>query len=194
MSLRIIFRLVALLVGLPLAGALVAKEKARDETLILFEQRRVAIAVPVGFVFTSNKDEQGFITARLSDPKDKVSLQISFLPDSEGEYSTARGRKELMVKSFQQFVTGSVEQAMQFEELEPRTGAGTFCVFTDSSLVGKAKLPPGEYLNSTAGIKSWRGCFAVFTLMSNDTKSDEYRAAMKVLRESLSELPLTPLL
>jgi len=194
MNLRAAYRLIALLVALPLAGTLVAKEKARDETLILFEQRRVAIAVPAGFVFTSNKDEQGFITARLNDPKNKVTLQISFLPDSEGEYTTARGRKELMVKSFQQFVTGSVEQAMQFEELEPRAGAGTFCVFTDSSLVGKTKLPPGEYLNSTAGIKSWRGCFAVFTLMSNDTKSDEYRAAMKVLRESLSELPLTPLL
>ncbi|MCX6952155.1 MAG: hypothetical protein NTV51_08305 [Verrucomicrobia bacterium] len=193
MNFRAVFRLIALLLALPLGGLLAAKEKARDETLILFEQRRVAIAVPEGFVFTSNKDEQGFITARLNDPKDKVSLQISFLPDSEGEYATARGRKELMVKSFQQLVSGSVEQAMQFEELEPRSGAGTYCIFTDSALVGKTKYPPGEYLNSTAGIKSWRGCFVVFTLLSNDTKSDEYRAAMKVLRDSLAELPLTPL-
>lgn len=195
MTLRPFFRWIALLLAVPLAGLPAApKEKARQETLILFEQRRVAIAVPEGFVFASNKDERGLISAHLADPKDKISLQISFMPDRDGEYATARARKELMVQSFQQYVSGSVEGAMQFEELEPRAGGGTFCVFTDASLVGKTKFPPGEYLNSTTGIKSWRGCFAVFTLLSNDTKSDEYVAAMKILRDSIAELPLTPLL
>lgn len=195
MNARHLLSLAAALLLLPLATALAGpKEKAHDETLILFGQRRVGIAVPDGFVFASNKDEQGLITAHLNSPKETVSLQISFLPDNDGEFSTSRGRKELMVRSFQQYVVGSVEQGMRFEELEPRTGSGTYCVFTDTSLVGKTKFPPGEYLNSTTGVKSWHGCLALFTLFSNNTTSDEYRAAMKILRDSLNDLPLTPLL
>lgn len=187
--------LLALLLLASLAVVAAApKEKAREETLVLFGQRRVTLAVPEGFAYSSNKDERGLITAKITGPKEKISLQISFLPDTEGEFATSRGRKEFMAESFQQYVAGSVEKAMQFEELDPRTGAGTFCVFTDASLVGQTKFPPGEYLHSTTGIKSWRGCLAVFTLMSNNTTSDEYRAAMKLLRESLVEPPLTPLL
>jgi hypothetical protein len=193
-NLRLAPAWLALLLALPCAAALAApKEKARDELLVLFGQRRVTLAVPAGFVFSSDKDERGLITARLADPKEKITLQISFLPDTDGEAATPRGRKEFLVQTFQRYVAASVEQAMQFEELEPRAGAGTYCVFTDQDLVGKTKLPPGEYLHSTTGVKAWRGCLAVFTLLSQSTTSDEYRAAMKLLRESLVEPPLTPL-
>jgi hypothetical protein len=184
----------ALLLALPFAAALAApQEKARDEVLVLFGQRRVTLAVPAGFMFSSDKDERGLITARLGDPQEKISLQISFLPDTAGEFATPRGRKEFLVQTFQRYVAGSVEQAMQFEELEPRAGAGTYCIFTDQDLVGKTSFPPGEYLHATTGLKTWRGCLAVFTLMSNSTSSDEYRAAMRLLRDSLVEPPLTPL-
>lgn len=187
--------LALLLVSLVSASAIgPSKSKDREEVLVLFEQRRVALSVPAGFVFSSGKSEEGIITAKLNDPKETVSLQISFLPDPHGEFAIARQRKEFIVRSFQHYVTGSVEQAMQFEELESRTGAGTYCIFTDASVVGKTKLPPNEYLNSTTGLKAWRGCFAVFTILSNGTTSAEYLVAMKILREGLKELPLTPLL
>jgi hypothetical protein len=84
-------------------------------------------------------------------------------------------------------VEGSVEKAMQFEELDPKVGAGTYCVFTDANLVGKAKLPPGEFLHSTTGLKAWPGVVAVFTLLSNDTTSHEYTSVMKMLRTSVEE-------
>ena len=185
----------ALLLALPSAAALPAPQpKAREEVLVLFGQRRVALVVPAGFVFSSEKDDRGLISARLTDPQEKTTLHISFLPDPAGELATPRGRKEFLVQAFQRFVAGSAEQAMQFEELEPRTGAGTYCVFTDKDLVGRATFPPGEYLHATTGIKTWPGSLAVFTLMSNSTTGDEYRAIMKLLRESLVELPLTPLL
>jgi hypothetical protein len=169
------------------------KGQDREEILVLFEQRRVALAVPAGFVFSSGKGENGIITARLSDPKETVSLQISFLPDPSGGFSSARKRKEFIAQSFQHYVAGSVEQAMRFEELESRAGAGTYCVFTDASLAGKTKFPPNEYLHSTTGIKAWRGCFAVFTILSNSITSPEYVTVMNVVSESLKELPLTPL-
>ena len=45
----------AVLLALPFAAALAApKEKARDEVLVLFGQRRVTLAVPAGFRFSSD--------------------------------------------------------------------------------------------------------------------------------------------
>lgn len=84
---------------------------------------------------------------------------------------------------------------MQFEELRPKVGAATYCVFTDAKLVGKppGEYPPGEYLHVTAGVKAWPGIVATFTLFSNDTKSEAYQALLKVLRESVHEKP-APLL
>lgn len=79
---------------------------------------------------------------------------------------------------------------MQFEELEPKTGAGTYCVFTDAALVGRSTLPPGEYLHLTAGVKTWPGVVVVFRLFSNDVNSSEYRAILTMLRESLQEKPV----
>ena len=169
------------------------KETAREETLLLFGQRRVTLTVPAGFIYSSGKNERGLITTQLTDSTETIMLQISFLPDDNGEFASSRGRKEFMVETFQPYVAGSVERAMQFEELEPRSGGGTYCVFTDAKLVGKTNFPPGEFLNSTTGVKSWRGCIAVFTLMSNNTTSEEYRTAIRLLRESLNEPPLTPL-
>lgn len=194
MKLRLVAPFIVLLGALPLeAGLVKAKAKTRDESLLLYGQGRVSVAVPEGYVYSSKKDERGLITASIQDPKEKISLHLSFLPDPTGECATARGRKEFMAEAFQHYVAGSVEQAMRFEELEPAGGAGTYCVFTDSALVGQAKLPPGEYRHSTTGVKAWRGYFAVFTLLSQDTSSAEYAAIMGLLRQGLTEQPLTPL-
>ena len=78
------------------------------------------------------------------------------------------------------------QSLLQFEELDPRVGSGTYCVFTDARMVGK-KIPRGEYLQTTTGLKAWPGVVAVFTLFSNDTTSPEYREVMTMLRESVTE-------
>ena len=139
-------------------------------------------------------DQGGAVTVKLTGPKDALDLQLVFLPDPNGELAaSARARKEFMAQAFQEFVASSVEQAMQFEELEPRAGGGTYCVFTDATLVGKPQLPPNEFLNVTAGLKAWRGAYVVFKLFSNDTISAEYRSLLKLLRDEVQELPVSPL-
>lgn len=163
-----------------------------EETLSLFENRKVVVAVPEGFDFVVNKGDGGIQQVMLHDPKKRVSLDIVFLPDPEEQFKPARPRREMLAEQFSDYVDSSSEKGMQFEELEPRTGAGTYCVFTDAKLIGKTDLPEGEYLHLTAGLKTWPGVFAVFRLFSNDTSSAEYQAAMKLLRESLEE-KLSPL-
>jgi len=177
---------------LALAGGMIgavatAAPKAHDETIFLFENRKVLVAVPEGFGFASDKDERGVLSVKLADKKEHVLLQLTFLPDPDGRFASSWNRKELMHDNFRDHVPGSVEKAMQFEELEPKRGAGTYCVFTDAALVGKAKPPPGEFLHATTGVKTWPGVVVVFSLLSNDTASKEYKALMSVLRESVEE-------
>jgi hypothetical protein len=168
-------------------STLSAAPKNREEAVFIFQNRKVAVAVPEGLGFQSSKDERGIVSFRLGHPKDKLSLQVSFLPDPDARFSSARSRKEFINDTFHDYLPESVEKAMQFEELDPKVGAGTYCVFTDASLVGKPNLPRGEYLQTTTGVKAWPGVVAVFTLFSNETTSKEYRAVMSMLRDSVEE-------
>lgn len=168
-----------------LVGAAAAPK--REENVFLFENRKLSVAVPDGFSYGQGKDDLGLINIQLAAPKDKLSLHLVFLPDPDGQFANARTRKEKMVELFQEYVDNSVEKGMQFEELEPRSGVGTYCAFTDASLVGKEKLAPGEYLHVTTGVKAWPGVLAIFRLFSQDIRSADYQAAMKMLRESVQE-------
>ena len=182
-------RLLPMLLILALGAAgLFAAEESREEAFLIFENRKLSIAVPTGFECVTAKDETGLVAAvRIADAKERCSLEIRFVPDADRRYAQARARCELMNEVFGEYVRASSEKGMQFEELEPRAGAGTYCVFTDSSLVGRADLPPGEYLHVTAGLKAWPGVVVIFRFFSNETDTPGYQAIMKMLRESLQE-------
>ncbi|MBL9212888.1 MAG: hypothetical protein JNL92_20680 [Opitutaceae bacterium] len=176
------FLLFSLLIPtLPAAGA------PREETLFLFENRKVVVGLPEGFNLERGRETAGVFTIGIADASGRVSGEIRFLPDAELRFLQSRPRKELMNEMFNEYVAASTEQAMQFEELEPRTGAGTYCVFTDARLVGKSPLPAGEYLHLTVGLKAWPGVVAIFRVFSQDTQSREYKAVLTLLRESLEE-------
>lgn len=167
-----------------------ALKKTRDQTVALSVDRSVVISVPDGFTFDTGRDDSGAVVVRLASPAESVTLDLLFLPDPEGKFAGARARKELLNEKFKTYVESSTEKAMQFEELDPRTGAGTYCVFTDDSLVGKDKLPPGEYLHLTAGVKTWPGVINLIRCFSNDTTSAEYLAVMAMLKSSVDEKPV----
>lgn len=173
-----------------LAGAGTLAAMQREESVLLFDHRKVTVAVPAGFEAVTKRDEAGLAQVQLADRAKKLSLDLVFVPDPRGETLRSRGRKEKMVELFDSFVAGSVEKAMQFEELDPRRGAGTYCVFTDANLVGRTDLPPNEYHHLTVGIKAWSGVMVIVRLFSQDTTSAEYQVLLKLLRESVEERPV----
>ena len=169
------------------AGATV---KSHELKIALNESREVIVAVPAGFALVPGRDPNGLVGFKMSDPHQSVTVDLQFLPDPEGTFATTRARTELIYKMFVEYVDSSTEKAMQFEELEPQTGAGTYCVFTDAKLVGQTELPPGEYLHLTTGVKTWPGVAAVFRCFSNDTTSAGYKSILAMLRESVHERPV----
>jgi hypothetical protein len=172
------------------AAASGALTKTRDQTVALSMDRSVVISVPEGFSFDAGRDDAGAVMVRLASAGDTVTLDLLFLPDPEGKFASARARRELINEKFNTYVGSSTEKGIQFEELDPRTGAGTYCVFTDASLVGKDKLPPGEYLHFTAGVKAWPGVITVFRCFHQDTTSPAYQAVLAMLKTSVDEKPV----
>ncbi len=173
-----------------LAGSGLASAEAaprREESVFVFDHRRLAVEVPDGFRFESGRDERGLFRVFLTGPGESVSLQLTFVPDTEGRFGEAYERRRLLHETYGAYVAGSVEKGMQFEELEPKSGAGTYCAFTDAALVGKTELPPGEYRHVACGVKVWPGVAVLFSLFSQDPASPAHRTALRVLRESVAE-------
>ena len=164
---------------------------AKEETLTVFDQRHVVIAVPEGFAFSFSQDAKGITTVLLANPAHQIELQLAFLPDAPALLVDEEQRKGFIAKAFLPYAEGSVEKSFDFQALAPRASAGTYVVFTDASLVGKLP-PPGQFLRVTCGIKAWPGAFVVFTLLSNETTSRDYHAALTLLRESVQEKPASP--
>lgn len=170
-----------------LGAAKRAPQEKPEQSIPLGEGRSVHVALPEGFTMSPVMDAGGVPQVHFRDRNGQISGELTFLPDAEGQFSDAFSRRELMHQMFQEFREGSVEEAMQFEELKPKVGQATYCIFTDRKLVGQTELPPNEYLNVTLGVKAWPGAVALFTIYSNGTKSPVYAATMTMLRESVHE-------
>jgi hypothetical protein len=174
----------ALLAALSLGGV----ASARDETVAPFQDHRIVIGVPEKYGFESSRSANGLLTVRINDPQHRIDLVVSFFPDTNGRLADGDGQRGFVADASRQYAEGSVEMNYDFKNLKPRTGSGLYCVFTDASLVRKLPLPPGEYLKVTSGVKAWSGCFLLFTLLSDNTTSEEYQTALRLVQESFEEM------
>jgi hypothetical protein len=167
----------ALLLGLPLA--------AKEEVVISSDLRRISVDLSEGFTFASTENA-GVVSVEIGDAKRTLSLHMDFVPDPNARLGTEDSQKTMLAETSQSEAEQSVEKGYDFQALEPKTGNGLYVVFTDASLVGKPP-PPGEFLKLTRGIKSWSGFAVIFSLVSQDNTSDEYKAVLKMLKTSVEE-------
>ena len=142
--------------------------------------------MPSGFAFTSGRDDHGTIVAQITDAKEKNRLQVQFQPDPAGRLGTEQQQMGFLAEICRQYAEGSVEHSYDFKALTPRAGTGTYCTFTDASLVGQTP-PKGEYQNVTTGVKARPGWVIVFTLLSNDTAAKDYHTLLGLLKDSFEE-------
>lgn len=174
------FRLALALLGL--AG--LARGADAAKTLELYGGAKVAVELPAGWKLDSGANPDGLVSARIASADDRVSLQITFFPDLEGRMNSASDQRKLLGQVAESYAADSVEKEPKLLPLRPRFGGGYYCVFTDARLVGAAELPAGEYRHATAGLRTSAGWFGLFTLFSQDTDTDDYRAALDLVRNS----------
>lgn len=176
-----------LLLGLALAVAAAAPLLAREERVTVAKGVGVSVTVPEGWIWASAPAEAGLIGARLTSEDGQVTLQLTFFPDPAGRMQEEELQLDLMDDLVAPFLPDSVEQAARLEPLLRGRGIGLYAVFTDRKLVGLAELPPNEFRHATTGVRTGRGWFAVFTLLSQDLQSPVHRAGLAVLQRGLRE-------
>lgn len=191
-------RLGRLVVAAPLLGAyaailaapvaLAAPPTGSTRTITIFEARQIEIPVPPGWTFEnkSSPDKEAQ-TIELADPKKEVQLDVSFLPDPDGEMSTRKGLEEQARKIFVFYLPQSVEKDMKLDAFDAPGGLGVFTSFTDKTLDPK-HIPEGEKLVSTTGLRSWKGVYLIFTLLADSRNSAAYRSALEIVQSGLKQV------
>lgn len=161
--------------------------RAEERSVTIFEGRKISVSVPKGWKFGEASDPRtGVHTLEWLDSSGEVQLDISFLPDSKGRLATREGLEGEMKRAMAFYLEDSVERQMKFSALQTPDGICEYTSFTDRRLVGK-KIPEGEKLISTTGIRAWKGVSLYFTLLSNSRDTQAFRQALEIVRSGVSE-------
>jgi hypothetical protein len=169
-------------------GALAAPRAEATKTITIFEGRQIEIPVPAGWTFEnkSSPDKEAQ-TIELADPKKEIQLDVSFLPDPDGEMSTRKALEEQARKIFVFYLQQAVERDMKLDTFDAPGGLGVFTSFTDKTLDPK-HIPEGEKLISTTGLRSWKGVYLIFTLLADTRSSAAYRSALEIVQSGLKQV------
>jgi hypothetical protein len=174
-----------------LSAAAVAFGAESTRSVAIFEGQQVEVPVPAGWHVGERQDPRtGVQSVDLSDPGKDVALSISFMPDSRGATATRGGLETLARHVFGAYLDASVEKEMKLTYFEAPGGAGVYTSFTDGKLDPK-RIPEGEKLISTTGLRSWKGGYLIFTLLTNTRDSAAYRKALDIVQSGLKvKLPV----
>jgi hypothetical protein len=162
--------------------------RAEERSVTIFEGRKISVSVPTGWKFGEAQDPKtGVQTLEWLEPSGEVQLDISFLPDSKGRMATREALEAEMKRTLSFYLTDAVEREMRFTSLETADGVCEYTSFTDRRLVGR-KIPEGERLISTTGMRSWKGVYLLFTLLSNSRDTEAFRQAIEIVRTGVKEV------
>lgn len=160
-------------------------ESASRERIPLSEDLEVSLELPEKWTL-SRSVSGGYPSLNLQSEDRSVVMHLALYPDASGLMADEDLQLVMLGDLVAPYLPNSVEQGAQMQPLNPRRGSGLFCVFTDAKLVGLKELPPNEYRHATTGMRIGTGWFAVFTVLSQDTTSANYRTALAVLKNSLN--------
>ena len=119
-------------------------------------------------------------------PTKSVSIQITFLPDPNGIFSTKESVDRAVTQANQQYVEGSVEKKINLIQLESKSVRGCYSIFTDAEVANAKEQKKGEFAKVTSGVFVIKKQGAVFTLLSSDSNSEEYKLALRTIAEHIS--------
>ena len=158
-----------------------------DHTITIFERRTIAIAVPEGWTFEEHRNDLGVQTVSLVDPSGEIHVDASFLPDEDNRLASREALEDEMRLAFADLLKGAVEKDFRFVYAKTVDGLEGHMVFTDKTLVAKKIVPKDDRRLATSGIRRWPGVFMLFTVLSNQTDSAAYKAAMRVITRDIRD-------
>lgn len=128
-----------------------------------------ADGTPIGYAFA--------IKPR-SDANAKCLLTFAYT--TNGAPNKEAIRKEAL-RNTEQFVSDSVEKKQNLKDFSLGTGFGSYCFFTDASLVGK-KVKPGDYKVMGSGqVQPADKLMGVVSLFADEADGLEMKAMLKII-------------
>jgi hypothetical protein len=157
-------------------------------TVTIFQGRQIALAVPAGWKFDEELDpHHGTPTLHVEDPQGDVALALSFFPDpADGQPNRADLEAEAR-SLFEPYLDSAVEKDMSLTYFEAPDGSGVYASFTDGNL-DPQNLPEDEKLISTAGLRSMKGVYVLFVVLTNSRNSASYRRALELVRGEMRQV------
>lgn len=115
-----------------------------------------------------------------------LSLQITFLPDTQGRFATRESVDRAVTQANQHYIAGSLEKSPTLIQLVSTNGHGCYALFTDADYASVPTPPKGEFRNVASGLFVIKRQVATFTILTNDPKSSEYREALQTISDGIS--------
>ena len=115
-----------------------------------------------------------------------IQAKLTMMADAEGRFVTPEAVDELVTIANQHFAENAIEKTPKLIRIKAKVGHGAYCIFTDSKLVGVSTPAEGEIRNVTSGVFVIGKQAVIFTILSNDITSDEYRAALDLISNGIS--------
>ena len=157
-------------------------------TVTIFQGRQIAVAVPAGWKFDEELDpHHGTPTLHVGDPNGEVAVVLAFFPDPA---ATQPDRADLEAEAenlFEPYLESAVEKDVKLTYFDAPDGGGVYASFTDGNLDPQS-VPEDEKLISTAGLRSMKGVYVLFTVLTNSRDSAAYRTALELVRGELRQV------
>jgi hypothetical protein len=157
-------------------------------TVTIFQGRQIAVAVPAGWKYDEALDpHHNTPTLHVQDPDGQVAVVLAFFPDPA---NTQPDRADLEAEAqnlFEPFLESAVEKDMKLTYFDAPDGGGVYASFTDGNL-DPENVPEDDKLISTAGLRSMKGVYVLFTVLTNSRDSAAYRTALDLVRGELRQV------
>jgi hypothetical protein len=158
----------ALLLALALSPCL-----ARAETVDLGPKGVVSLTLPSGWTMSSKAEEGSGVAITLSPPGEINAaglLNVTIVPTPEP--LTKEKVKEQTLAISEQFVSASVEKKKELRA----AGYGSYCVFTDASMVGQPPKKDAFKVIGVGVVGLRDDVFVAVGMSADDEKSPEFAA------------------
>ena len=174
-------------IGIFLGTTLSRADDAQTVTVTVPKGDKLAIRIPAAWQQSVIQPKPELPpTVKLTTVANTVSLQITFVPDTEGRFVTKESVDQAATEGNQQYVAGSVEKSISLTQLVSNSVRGCYATFTDADLAGVTAPKNGQFRIAVSGVFVIKKQVAAFTLLSNNTTSAEYQQALKIVTDGIS--------
>jgi hypothetical protein len=165
---------------LPLLALLILPSFAPADTIDLGPRGTLGISVPKGWTLSTQKEEDSGFAITISAPAGvnaKLLVNLAFVPEPKPVSKDELQEKVLSVCD--QFVDASVEKKKTLRDFSLSGSAfGSYCIFTDASLVGKAPKPDEFKVIGVGIIRYSDDVMAAVSIAGDDEKGSDFSAMM----------------